>query len=206
MNTNELPEYQIFSVLRQGQEEAIGPYSQDQLVELLNEGEISSSDFVFYEGLDGWKPISEVFDLHETIANFQDDGQDQQLVSEAFGQLSNGLAPEEDIFYIAVQDLPAIPLTGRVRLTSPLSVAITNQRICIIHHKIGGKLEFENYRYDDVCDAAKRIKYDDKKGTFSILLHSGERVNVEKIPAAQLDRLESLLPDLKPQEESAETA
>ena len=206
MNTNELPEYQIFSVLRQGQEEAMGPYSQDQLVELLNEGSISSSDFVFYEGLDGWKPISEVFDLHEAIANFHDDGQDQELVSQAFGQLSNGLAAGEDIFYIAVQDLPALPLTGKVRLTSPQSVAITNERICVIHHRLGGKLEFENYRYDDVCDASKKIKYDDKKGTFSILLQDGERVNVDKIPAAQLDQLERLLPDLNPKEESAETA
>tara|TARA_R110002096_G_scaffold200639_13_gene384772 strand:+ start:27425 stop:28039 length:615 start_codon:yes stop_codon:yes gene_type:complete len=202
MSTAELPEYQIFSILRSGEETPIGPYSQNQLVELLNEGAIKSKDFVFYEGLENWTPISEVFDLHQAIANFEDDGQDREMLTDAFNKLSSALGDDEDIFYIAVQDLPALSLTGPVRLTSPISVAITNLRICVIHHKMTGTLEFDIYGVDDVCDATERIKPGEKKGTFSILLNSGERVDIDKIPHHQLERLSKIAGELKSTEEA----
>jgi hypothetical protein len=40
----ELPEYQIFHVLRDGDSEPCGPYSQDQLLLLLNANSVSRSD------------------------------------------------------------------------------------------------------------------------------------------------------------------
>ena len=201
----ELPEYQIFSVLRQGEEEAIGPFSQDQLVELLNDGDINSSDLVYYEGMEDWAPISAVFDLHQAIGNFEDDGQDKELLADAFAQLGAEVGDDEPIYYIAVQDLPALSLTGTVRLTSPKSVAITESRICIVHHRLTGKLEFEFYSFPEVCDATKRIKADEKKGVFSILLNSGERIEVDKIPRAQLEKLEQLSSDLNTSEEEEES-
>lgn len=203
MSTAELPEYQIFSVLRQGEESPIGPYSQNQLVELLNEGAIKSKDFVFYEGLADWTPISEVFDLHQAIANFEDDGQDREMLTDAFNDLTASLQEGEDIFYIAVQDLPALSLTGPVRLTSPVSIAITSHRISVIHHRMTGTLDFDNYPIDDVCDADKRTKPGEKKGVFSILLNSGERIDTDKLPLNQLDRLAEIAAELKSPEEAA---
>ncbi|MEM1295493.1 MAG: GYF domain-containing protein [Verrucomicrobiota bacterium] len=203
MSTAELPEYQIFSVLRLGEKTPIGPYSQNQLVELLNEGSINATDFVFYEGLEDWTPISDVFDLHQAIANFKDDGQDHEMLTDAFNSLSSSLQEGEDIYYIAVQDLPALSLTGPVRLTSPVSVAITNERICVIHHKMTGSLEFDVYSMNDVCDADKRTKPKEKKGVFSILLNSGERIDIDKLPTHQLDRLAKIAEDLKRTEQAA---
>ena len=47
MISEELPEHQIFHILKQGAEEAIGPYSQIQIGQLLNEGQIEASDYVY---------------------------------------------------------------------------------------------------------------------------------------------------------------
>ncbi|MEQ1841758.1 MAG: hypothetical protein ABL994_15235, partial [Verrucomicrobiales bacterium] len=78
--------------------------------------------------------------------------------------------------------------------------------ICIGHHKIAGDLEFEMYELAEVFEAGKRIKADEKKGAFSILLKSSERVEVDKIPRVQLERLEELAAKLGKREQDEEGA
>jgi hypothetical protein len=187
--TAELPEHKIFSVLRRGEDEPMGPYSQNELVELLNDRSILATDYVHYEGLKDWKLMSDVFNLDETIANFEDDGQNKDMLEAAFSQLNSVLGEGEDVFYIGVQDLPALRVTGPIRLTSPQSIAITNRRICIVHHRITGILEFEMHSFEDVCRATQQGGEGEKKATFSILLNAGNRVEIDKIPLIQLERL-----------------
>ena len=190
MNTAELPEYQIFSILKSGSDEALGPYSQNEIVELLNQGSVRSSDLIFYEGLESWQPLGEIFELHQAIANFEDDGQDHAVVAEVFSEMTKILSDDEDIFYIAIQDKPAIRLKG------PSSVMITEKRICIVHHKLTGKLDYEAYFHDEIHVAAVRVKMGADFGAFSLLLKSGDRIEVDRLPVAQLKRLEQLAGEL----------
>ena len=192
-DSTELPEYQIFSILRQGEQEPIGPYSQNELVELLKTEQIRSSDLVYYSDLTEWKPLSEVFDLHENIVNFEDHGQDRQLVNDAFEHISGLYGSDEPIYYIAVQDYPAVSLTTAVRLTAPQSLALTEKRFCVITPKLIGDIEFEEYLLDQVAGVSVKLKTaDDTHGAFRIVLHSGERIEVDKLPVAQLNRLRHL--------------
>ncbi len=187
--TAELPEYQIFSILRTGEEDPIGPYSQNQIVQLLNDGDVLASDLVYYEALGDWKPLGEVFDLHQAIANFEDDGQDKALVAQVFAQLSDFTAEGEEIYYIAVQDKPAIRLKG------PAVVTATDQRLCVAHQKLNGKLDFDVYYWTDIHIATARRKLGEHLGVFSILLRSGERIEIDRIPEVQLGKLEQLAND-----------
>lgn len=189
---SELPEFQIFSVLKKGTEEPIGPYSQNELVELLNSEQIAPSDFVYYPELDGWKPISKVFDFHQRIANFEDHGQDKKMLAEAFAFLTDRSEPEESIFYIAVQHFPAMSLTAAVRLTAPKSLALTDHRFCILKHKHMGGIGIDEYPIEQIAATSTRIDGHTHHGVFSILLKSSERVEVDKIPEAQIERLEHL--------------
>ena len=73
MISEELPEHQIFHILKQWGQESIGPYSQIQIGQLLNEGQIEASDYVYYPELSGWEPLSRVFELHQQLSSFGDD-------------------------------------------------------------------------------------------------------------------------------------
>ncbi len=193
----ELPEYQIFHILRRGQQEPIGPYSQDQLVSLLNDGHIHASDYVYYPELAGWKPMSQVFEMHERITNFADDGQDPQVVADSFATVNSHLLDNEQIYYVAVQQQPALSLTAAVRLTSPKSVVVTSHRICVLNPKLIGDVDFTDYPLEQVNGGIKRLPSSDSDaGIFNIVLKSGEWVEIDKIPAYQLDRLEQLVSEI----------
>ncbi len=197
MSETELPEHQIFSILRRGEEDPIGPYSDDQLVGLLNEGQVRDTDMVFYDGLDDWKLIRDVFDLHQGIANFEDDGQDQTLVAQVFSVLSEHLDPGEEIYYIAVQDKPTIRLKG------PNAIAITEQRVCIASRKLNGRLQFKDFLWSEIHVASARRKIGEKLGVFSVLLRSGERFEVDRISDLQLNKLQQLANDFSADENVA---
>src|SRR5690554_5222932 len=92
-----------FSILKRGERDPKGPYTQDGLLSLLNEGEVALNDFVYYDGIGEWKPIHEVFEVQEQITHFVDDGQDTQRVGVAFREVSNVVGSGESIYYIAVQ-------------------------------------------------------------------------------------------------------
>jgi len=190
---SELPEHQIFHILRNGEEEPIGPYSQDELVELLNTEQIRASDYVYYPELTGWKPLSQVFDFHQQISNFNDEGQDPQIVAETFSFIEKRSEPNEEVYYIAVQQMPALStLTAAVKLSAPKSIILSNWRFCILSQKLMGSVDFQEYPIEQIEGSIKKIKAGANLGTFNIVLKSGDWVGIDRIPVAQLERLEHL--------------
>ncbi|MFT5471032.1 MAG: hypothetical protein ACI8UO_006165 [Verrucomicrobiales bacterium] len=193
----ELPEYQVFSILRNGEDVPIGPYSQNEIVTLLNERRLNSNDKVFYEGLSEWAPLGDVFTIHEGIANFEDDGQDREVVGKVFLEISKVSTDHEEVYYVAVQEK-----TG-LRLKGPDAVIVTSFRLCISHQKLTGKREFDMYYWEDIHNTASKITAGEETGTFSVLLRLGERIEVPKIPRRQLLRLAELAREMRATDEVA---
>lgn len=192
----ELPEHCPFHILRRGEEVPIGPFSQDQIVELLNESSIKASDYVYYAEMKNWKPLHQVFDLHQKLTNLSDEGQDPHIAEETFKYIDRNLEPEEELYYIAVQHQPALSLTAAVLLSAPKSIAITNQRVCFVKQKVIGEIEMEAYPIAEIREGLKRIKGNEKVGSFNLVLNSGDWVETNKINRAQLDKLDEILGSL----------
>jgi len=191
MSTTETEEPQTvqFSILRRGSSDAEGPYSDEDLLRMLNNSELSTEDLVFYEGLGEWKPIGEVFEVQEQISHFVDDGQDTHKVAIAFREVSGVVGSAEDIYYIAVQEK-----AGLLSKTKQC-VIITDQHVYILHEKrIGYELEAHHWKV-----VANTLMRDEGKGlgTYSILLGGERRVDVCHIPLKQVQRLFQLSQEMK---------
>lgn len=181
------PEIQ-FSVMRRGEETAEGPFNIDEIFTLLSEDKLSRQDFVFYEEMEDWQPIEEVFDIQEQLSHFVDDGQDRTKVAEVFQEVSSMLAGGEDIYYIAVQEKTGLLTKHKTAL------AVTNKRLFNLHEKRSG-LELETQRWDAVSNTLMK---DEGNGlaTFSILLDRKERLDIPHLPMAQVKRLFQLAQEL----------
>ncbi len=190
--SEELPEYQIFHILRKGEHKSIGPYSQDELVEMLNSGEIKTSDLVFHSKMDDWAPLSEVFDLHQKVTNYGMEGQDPVIVNETFAFVDLRSEPGEEIYYIAVQNIPAVSLTATVKLRSPKSVVLTNWRFCIVKPKLLGETALEEFPLEQIKGTEVRISNGSDNGVFEIVSTVGSVAPVDRIPVAQLAKLEQI--------------
>ncbi len=209
MISEELPEHQIFHILRQGEQEPIGPYSQLQIVQLLNEGQIQASDFVYYPELSGWELLSKVFELHQELINFGDEGQEPHIVDQSYTLVESTSQPEERIYYIAVQHFPLRRVTAAVKLTAPKSIVLTDQRICLLAPKLMSDTDLFEYHYEQIESVMKKVPRDEEEGTFIIVLHSGEWVETVKIPRPQLELLERISRDFlksKPLEKAVDEA
>tara|TARA_R110002096_G_scaffold233086_4_gene423089 strand:- start:459 stop:1046 length:588 start_codon:yes stop_codon:yes gene_type:complete len=178
-----------FSILRRGSPEPEGPFTDEGLMSLLNAGDLSVSDLVFYEGLGEWKPIGEVFEVQQQISHFVDDGQDTEKVALAFREVGNVIDGSEDIYYVAVQ--------AKVGLLSKTKqcVIVTNRRIFIMHEKRVG-FELEAHVWKTISNTLMR---DEGKnlGTFSILLGRETRIDICHIPLKQVQRLFQLSQEMK---------
>lgn len=194
MLSTELPEYQIFSILRKGEEDPIGPYSQVEVLRLLNDGVVHKTDLVFYEGLAEWRPLREVFEFDEAIANFEDDGQDQHVVAEIFMEMNKLITENENIYYIAVQDRHGIRLKG------PDAIVVTDFRLVVFRQKMMGSREAEMYYWEDIHNTGTKMNTTEGVGTFSVLLNSNERIEVNRIPRQQVQRLSQLARELRSEE------
>ena len=206
MISEELPEHQIFHILKQGAEEAIGPYSQIQIGQLLNTGEIEASDYVYYPELSGWETLSRVFELHQKLSSFGDDGQEPHIVDQSFALVDSLSEPEESIYYIAVQHIPLLKVTAAVKLTGPKSIVLTDRRIYILTPKLIGNTELNQYHHKKIERVIKRLSQDESEGTFIIALRSGDWVETEKIPRPQLDRLDQIARDFLEHQDQEEPA
>tara|TARA_R110002096_G_scaffold274350_1_gene468144 strand:+ start:1426 stop:2040 length:615 start_codon:yes stop_codon:yes gene_type:complete len=192
----ELPESLIFHILRKGETEPIGPYSQDQIVELLNSKEINSSDLVYYPELTEWTPLTGVFDLVQEVNTHGSEGQDPKIVAESFSSIEKRLEEDEEVYYIAVQNFPAVSLTTSVRLRAPQSVILTNKRFCIIHPKLIGEAVFEEFLIEEVEKTEVEMEDDEDNGVFKIVPPFGDAGKVDRIPSAQLNLLSVVSTDL----------
>ncbi|HRQ87755.1 MAG TPA: hypothetical protein PLA50_03095 [Bacteroidia bacterium] len=179
----------MFSILRRGERDPIGPYSQDDLLKLLNEDQIQINDFVYYDGIGEWKPIHEVFEVHEQISHFVDDGQDTQRVGIAFREVSNVVGKGESIYYIAVQ------AKAGLLSKSKQCVVLTDRHLFILSEKRAG-YELEAHPWKTVTNTLMR---DEGKnlGTFSILLGAERRTDICHIPLKQVHRLFQISQEMK---------
>jgi hypothetical protein len=187
--TQEQPGDIQFSILKRGEPDSRGPFTEQNILAQLNAGEITSEDMVFYEGLGEWKPIGEVFEIQEQISHFVDDGQDKQKVAAAFREVFNVVGSDEDIFYIAVQ--------AKAGLLSKIKqcVILTDTHLFMLHEKRVG-YELEAHLWKTVTNTLMR---DEGRGlgTFSILLGGEKRVDVCHIPLRQVQRLFQLSQEIK---------
>jgi hypothetical protein len=182
----ELPEYQIFHVLRAGDSEPCGPYSQDQLVYLLNENAVSRSDYVFYPGLNDWRRLHEVFDFHDRLANFESEGHDPALVNSAFEEISRLLTAEEELYDIAIQEKALLGgLRTDVAALSSRGVWVGSLNRRGIYR--GNRLEWEEIRQ---VSARYPMRWD--LGVLTFDLACGGRLELKRIPRRQLRRFVSL--------------
>lgn len=179
----------LFSVLRRRDDETLGPMTQSELLEKLRLGEVDKSDMVFFEGSPGWEPIEEVFEIHEQLRHFVDDGQDRSVVADSYREVADVLAHGEEIFYIAVQEKSGF-LSRQKNC-----VILTNRRLLVLHRRRGG-MELEGYPWSEVTNTLMR---DDAggRGTFSFLVSMDRRVDLPHIPLQQVRRLFQLSQELR---------
>jgi len=182
----ELPEYQIFHVLRDGDSEPCGPYSQDQLLLLLNANSVSRSDYVFYPGLEDWRRLHEVFDFHDRIANFESEGHDPALVNNAFEEISQLLAAEEELYDIAIQEKATLGIL-RTDVAALGSRGVWVGSIDRRGHFRGSRLEWDEIRQ---VTARYPVRWD--LGILTVDLACGGRLEVKRIPRRQLRRFVAL--------------
>jgi hypothetical protein len=179
----------LFSILKRGERDPLGPYSEEDLLALLNAEQVSIHDYVYYEGIGEWKPIHEVFEVQEQITHFVDDGQDTQRVGIAFREVSNVVGKGESIYYIAVQ--------AKVGLLSKTKqcVILTDRHLFIMTENRKG-YELEAHPWKAVTNTLMR---DEGKGlgTFSILLGGERRTDIAHIPLKQVHRLFQLSQEMK---------
>jgi hypothetical protein len=179
----------LFSILKRGERDPLGPYSDQDLLALLNAEQVSIHDYVYYEGIGEWKPIHEVFEVQEQITHFVDDGQDTQRVGIAFREVSNVVGKGESIYYIAVQ--------AKVGLLSKTKqcVILTDRHLFIMTENRKG-YELEAHPWKAVTNTLMR---DEGKGlgTFSILLGGERRTDIAHIPLKQVHRLFQLSQEMK---------
>jgi hypothetical protein len=191
MSDAETAPYQgiLFSILKRGERDPRGPYTEEDLLALLNTDEIGINDFVYYDGIGEWKPIHEVFEIQEQITHFVDDGQDTQRVGIAFREVSNVVGQGESIYYIAVQ--------AKVGLLSKTKqcVILTDRHLFIMTENRKG-YELEAHPWKAVTNTLMR---DEGKGlgTFSLLLGGERRTDIAHIPLKQVHRLFQLSQEMK---------
>lgn len=191
MSDAETAPYQgiLFSILKRGERDPRGPYTEEDLLALLNTDQIGINDFVYYDGIGEWKPIHEVFEIQEQITHFVDDGQDTQRVGIAFREVSNVVGQGESIYYIAVQ--------AKVGLLSKTKqcVILTDRHLFIMTENRKG-YELEAHPWKAVTNTLMR---DEGKGlgTFSLLLGGERRTDIAHIPLKQVHRLFQLSQEMK---------
>lgn len=191
MSDAETAPYQgiLFSILKRGERDPRGPYTEEDLLALLNTDEIGINDFVYYDGIGEWKPIHEVFEIQEQITHFVDYGQDTQRVGIAFREVSNVVGQGESIYYIAVQ--------AKVGLLSKTKqcVILTDRHLFIMTENRKG-YELEAHPWKAVTNTLMR---DEGKGlgTFSLLLGGERRTDIAHIPLKQVHRLFQLSQEMK---------
>lgn len=187
------PSEPIFHILRNGEQDPSGPYSQNDLAVMIGEGQVRSFDYVFYPDLPGWTPISQVFDIESGNSAFETEGQNADSVAECVEFVKSRITPEEHIHYVAVQKMPAaLGLTTAIHLTHPRSMVLTSQRIFIIHHKVLGTVEFDEFPLNQIASVSQTVKEGKDTGSFNIELKQQDDVDLGRLPIAQLGRMEDI--------------
>lgn len=156
-----------------------GPYDEEQLLTMLNEGQVGRRDLIFYEGMAAWQPLEEIFDVEERLLHYMDEGQEPDVVAEVYQNVSHIIASGEKIFYLAHQK-------KRMMKSRPDVVVVTNERLIIIRQGLGGS-RTEDYLWKNVVSV--QMKEGIMGNTFSILDVNDHIVQVDDLPKTQLEKL-----------------
>ena len=161
-------------------EQQHGPYDEDQLLTMLNDGQIGRRDLIFYEGMESWQPLEEIFDVEERLLHYMDEGQEPDVVAEVYQNMSHITAHDEKIFYLAHQK-------KRLMKSRPDVVVVTNERLIAVRHGLGGS-RTEDFLWKNV--ASVRMKEGIMGNTFSVLdANDHELLQVDDLPKPQLEKL-----------------
>ncbi len=164
-----------------------GPYDEEDLLHLLQEGHLDKSDLVFHEGLDDWAPLESVFVIQEAFSNFQNDGQDEDAMFNSYNRACDVCAPGETIFYIALQN-------KRFSKSRPDALVATGNRLLLIRHRMTST-ELSDFLWSDISSIRMR---ESKGGSAISFLHSGEgNIEVEDIPHQQVLKLFQVAQELR---------
>lgn len=160
-------------------EQPHGPFDEEQILTMLNEGQVGRRDLIFYEGMPSWQPLEEIFDVEERLLHHMDEGQEPDVVAEVYQSVSHITASGEKIYYLAHQK-------KRMMKSRPDVIIVTNERLIIIRQGLGGN-RTEDYLWKNVVSV--QMKEGIMGNTFSILDVNDHVVQVDDLPKAQLEKL-----------------
>lgn len=201
MATNYIdPEQLCYYVLKCGQEETSGPYCYNELYYLIKRNLLTPMDYVFFPEWEGWRRISEVFNpTEEIVTEFCVDEQEEETAKQAFKFVDERAEKGEELYYIATQHLVASKITTSVRISLPKSIVLTNYRAYSLRPKLGGRLDYYEFRWDLVSQGIMRLHSGADRGSFNFVLRTADWFEVSKIPYNQLIQLETLSNGLIPE-------
>jgi len=156
-----------------------GPYAQEQLLQMLQEGSISRKDLIFHEDQMDWLPLDQVFEVEEALTHSMNEGQDPSVVVEIYQQMEGLISSHEQIYFIAHQK-------PKMLKHKPDSVVVTNERLIVIRQGLGGS-RIEDCQWKDVLSVQMS---EGLMGTsFKILDRRDHVIQVDDLPKAQLEKL-----------------
>lgn len=156
-----------------------GPYTEDRLLEMLQEGSISKRDLIFYEGMEGWQPLEEIFEVEEALRYDLHDGQDPTVIVDVYQHVNGIISSHEEILYVAHQK-------PKMLKTKPDAVILTNERLIIMRQGLGGS-RIEDYQLRDILST--QMKEGIMGTTFTVLDRNNHVIQVDDLPKVQLERL-----------------
>ncbi len=183
----EEPEAEPLSFLIYQGDKQTGPYTQEQVLALLQEGRVGKKDLVYYEGLGEWKPLDTVFEIEEQLSHFMNEGQSPEVVAEIYRHIEPMTSRDESIFYIGHQK-------AKMMRSRPDAAIITNKRLLIMRQSYTGTT-VEDCQWKNVVSVS--MKEGMMGTTFSVLDVNDHIIEVDDIPVDQISRLCQLAQEMR---------
>lgn len=174
-----------FLVYQNGQQ--LGPFVQEQVLGMLQQGQLGKKDLIYYEGLGDWKPIEEVFEIEEQLSHFMNEGQEPEIIADVFRHLEPMLGQDEEIYYIGHQK-------RKLMRPRPDAAIITNRRLILMRQSLTG-ITFEDCQWRNVVSV--HTKEGLMGANFGVLDPNDHLVEVEDIPKEQIARLSQLAQEMR---------
>ena len=164
-----------------------GPYTEEHLLQMLQEGTIARTDLIYHESFGEWRALENVFEVEEALTHSMDEGQDPAMVAEIYKQMNGLISSHEQIYYIAHQK-------PKMLKHKPDCVVITNERLIINRQGLGGS-RVEDYQWKDIMSV--QMSEGIMGTTFRLKDHHDHLVQVDDLPKPQLEKLCQLAQELR---------
>jgi hypothetical protein len=174
-----------FFIAKGGQE--YGPYDQNQILTMLQTGEVTKRDLVYYDQLGAWKRIDEVFEVQEQLTHFMDEGQEPEVVVAVYSIIADMLGYGEEIYYIAHQRKKFLRSQRDV-------VIVSNQRLLVMKHHLTS-YEVDDYIWRNIVSV--HTKEGLMGSVFAVRLTNDRVVEIDDLPHAQIAKLVQLSQEMR---------